>query len=107
MATLRNTISDTVNELNKLALTTRDAEQQQSLIRLREKYFRLWEAIIKQEIDNRTEDFDNAVTALQKATATIEKAKKDVKNVGDAIEKAVFAAEAVDKIVKIAFKYVV
>lgn len=101
MATLRSGISDTVNEINKLLLKTLDPAEEARLRRLRRIYFTLWEETIRQEIDNRTPDFKDAIEALTIAEKFLEKSRSDIEEVADAINKAVIAAKAVDKIVKI------
>jgi hypothetical protein len=99
--TLRSGISDTVNVLNKFLLKTLDPAEESRLRKLRRIYFALWEEVIKQEIDNRSSDFKDALEALSIAEKYLEKAKSDIAEIADAINKAVIAAKAVDKIVKL------
>jgi len=101
MATLRSGISDTVNELNKLLIKTRDSEEEAKIRKLRRIYFALWEEVIKQDIDKRTMEFKDATEALLIAEQYIEKAKSNIGEIADAINKAVVAAKAIDKIVKL------
>ena len=101
METLRGTISDTVNELNKLLLKTTDPEEEKKIRQLRRIYFALWEEVIKQEIDNRTPDFKEAIDSLKVAHDAAVQAKEDLQKISEAINRAVAAAKAVDKIVKL------
>lgn len=101
MATLRSGISDTLNELNKLLLKALDPDEEARIRKLRRTYFTLLEEVINQEIDNRTPDFKDAIEALSIAEQFIVKSKSDIEEVAEAINKAVIAAKAVDKIVKI------
>ena len=101
MSTLRTNISDAVNELNKLLRQTRDPEEESKLRRLRRFYFALWEEVIKQEIDSSTPDFKDAIEELGLAHKAALAAKEDVQKVADAINRAVSAAKAVDKVVKL------
>lgn len=101
METLRSGISDTVNDLNKLLRNTTDTDSEAKLRKLRRIYFALWEEVIKQEIDNRTHEFKDAIESLKVADNTIEEALKDIAKTAESINKAVTAAKAVDKVVKL------
>jgi hypothetical protein len=101
METLRRNISDTVNELNKLLKETTDPEEEEKLRKLRGIYFALWEEVIKQEIDNRTQAFKEAIDSLKVAHDAAVQAKEDLQKVAEAIDRAVSAAKAVDRIVKL------
>lgn len=101
MATLRSGISDTVNVLNKLLLNTLDPEEEARIRKLRRIYFSLWEEVIKQDINNKTSEFKDAVEALSIAEQYLEKAKTDIEEVAESINKAVLAAKAVDKVIKL------
>jgi hypothetical protein len=101
METLRVTISDTVNELNKLLRETTDAEEEQKIRKLRRIYFALWEEVIEQEIDSRTPEFKEAIDSLKIARDAAIEAKEDIQKVAEAIDRAVSAAKAVDRIVKL------
>jgi len=101
METLRSNISDTVNELNKLLKETTDPEEEEKLRKLRGIYFKLWEEVIKQEIDNATQEFKEAIDSLKVARDAAVQAKEDLQKVAEAIDRAVSAAKAVDRIVKL------
>ena len=106
MDTLRGTISDAVNNLNKLLLQTLDDSQEKSIRSLRDIYFQLWQEVILQELDNSTQEFRSAIEALKAAMQISADAQKDLKKITKVIELANSAAKAVDKIVKIGIKYV-
>jgi hypothetical protein len=101
METLHGNISDTVNELNKLLRETTDAEEEQKIRKLRRIYFALWEEVIEQEIDSRTPEFKEAIDSLKIARDAAIEAKEDIQKVAEAIDRAVSAAKAVDRIVKL------
>lgn len=101
METLRANIGDAVNELNKLLRKTTDAEEEQRIRKLRRIYFALWEEVIEQEIDSRTPEFEQAIDSLKLARDAAVEAKEDLEKIPEAINRAVAAAKAVDKIVKL------
>jgi hypothetical protein len=105
METLRGNISDTVNELNKLLLKTTDSEEEKELRKLRKIYFALWEEVIKQEIDNRTPEFKEAVDSLKAAHDAAVQAKEELQKIPEVINRAVAAGKAVDKIVKLGIDF--
>jgi uncharacterized protein YnzC (UPF0291/DUF896 family) len=105
METLRKNISDTVNELNKLLKETTDPEEEEKLRKLRGIYFKLWEEVIKQEIDNGTQEFKEAIDSLKVARDAAVQAKEDLQKVAEAIDRAVSAAKAVDRIVKLGIDF--
>jgi hypothetical protein len=107
MESLRKGISDTVNELNKLLRLTSDPEQETRLRQLRRIYYLLWEEVIEKEIDKNTADYKAALDSLDLANETIETAKRDIKKIAEAIDKAVAAAKAVNKIVDFGFDMLV
>ena len=106
MDTLRGTISDAVNNLNKLLLQTLDDSQEKSIRSLRDIYFQLWQEVILQELDNSTQEFRSAIEALKATMQISADAQKDLKKVTKVIELANSAAKAVAKIVKVGIKYV-
>ena len=101
METIRSSLSDALNELNKLLLKTKDPDQRKLIRKLRRIYFMLFEEVIKQEIKSNTIEFEEAIDSLQTAKEAAEKAKKDIDKIADAINKATAAAKAIDKIVKV------
>ena len=101
MATLRSGISDAVNELNKMLRDTRDPDLEARIRRLRRIYFALWEEVIRQDIDNRTHEFKDAIEQLAAAQKAASEARNDAERVAKAINAAVSAAKAVDKVVKL------
>ncbi len=101
METLRENISNTINELNKLLMKTTNSEEENKLRKLRRIYFDLFEDVIKKELDNKTSEFKDAIDALKIAKNEAVEAKKDIEKIANAINKAVSAAKAIDKVVKI------
>jgi len=101
MVTLRGSIADAINEVNKLLLKTSDPEEQKKIRKLRKIYFALFEAVIIQEINRGTQEFKEAIDALEIARKEAVEAKKDIAKIAEVIKKAVAAAKAVDSIVKV------
>jgi hypothetical protein len=101
MVTLRGTLGDAINELNKLLLKTSDPEEEKKIRKLRRIYFALFEEVIKQEIKSGTREFKEAIDALEIAREEAVEAKKDIAKIAEAIKKAVAAARAVDRIVNV------
>jgi hypothetical protein len=103
--TLRGNLGDAVNELHKLIELAPDEQTEEALRRQRQIYFKLWEAVIKQEIDRTTPLYRDAIKSLKAAAKAATDASADIKKVAAAINKAVAAAKAVDKIVKLGIKF--
>ncbi len=101
MVTLRGSIADAINEVNKLLLKTSDPEEQRKIRKLRKIYVALFEEVIKQEIERGTQEFKEAIDALEIARKEAVEAKKDIARIAEVFKKAVAAAKAVDRIVKV------
>ena len=99
METLRQNLVDAINELNKLILATEDEEIERQIRWMRKLYVQLLEEVIKQEIASNTVEFQAAIEGLQAAKKAAVEAKEDIEKVAKAIERAVQAAKAVDKVV--------
>lgn len=99
MPTLRTTLSDTVNELNKLLLASNDPAEIDSIRKLRRLYMALYDEVIEQQIQNNTPEFSQAIAELQAAEAACRDAVADLKKTAAAISKVVSAAKAVDKVI--------
>jgi hypothetical protein len=97
--TLRGSLSDSVNEINKLILSGVPPAEEEKLRKLRKAYFKLWEAVIVNIIDNNTALYKEAIASLQEATKAATAAREEIGKVSMAINKAVKAAQAVDEIV--------
>lgn len=100
-SSLRGLLSDAVNELNKLLLATRNPDEESKIRKLTRIYFALWEEVIKQELDRSTKAFKDAIEELKQSKEATEEAKKDIEKIATAINRAVAAAKAVDKVVKL------
>jgi hypothetical protein len=101
MVTLRGTLGDAINELNKLLLKTSDPEEEKKIRQLRRIYFTLFEEVIMQEINRGTQEFKEAIDSLEIARKEAVEAKKDIAKIAEAINKAIAAAKAVDRIVNV------
>ncbi len=101
MKTLRRSIVDAINELNKLLSLTKDEEQKQAIYKLKRILYTLLDEVIKQDLSNNTPLFQDALESLKEATEVSKKAIKDLEKVVDAINKTALAAKAVDKVVNL------
>jgi hypothetical protein len=99
--TIRSSLSDAVNEINKLIELTGDPDQLRQLHCLRDFFFDLWEAVIKQDLDDTTPLYAAAITTLRDAETAATTAQTDISKIADAISKAAAAAKAVDQVVNL------
>ncbi|MGF1641789.1 MAG: hypothetical protein ACFCUO_12645 [Rhodospirillales bacterium] len=106
MQTLRGTIVDTINELNKLLHLTTDEGEKRKLRMLRNSYFALLDEVLEQDLDNTTDEFKAAIGMLEEAQVSIVEAKKDIAKVASAINVLNKAARAVDRVVDIGIGFV-
>lgn len=102
--TIRSGISDVVNMLNKVRNNTTVAQEQLDLQKLINVFFILWQQVIVDQLDKKTQDYKDAIKSLNEAEKVAKSALKDLSKVAGAIAKATDAAKAVDKVVKFAIK---
>lgn len=100
MATLRETLVNTINEFNKLMNENIPHEQKVEIRKKRRLYFALLEEIIDQELPASTPGFDKVISALKKAAETAQKARGNIQLVSEALTAIAAAANVVDEIVK-------
>jgi hypothetical protein len=98
--TLPSALSEAVDDLNQLISVSPDPDQSRQLHCLRELLFDLWEAAIKQELDDATPLYTNAIALLQQAESSATAAQSDITKIADAIRKAATAAKVADQILK-------
>jgi hypothetical protein len=106
METLRGTIVDTINELNKLLVRTTDPGEERKLRHLRRSYFALLDEVLQQDLDNTTDEFKAAIGMLKDAQTSIAEAKEDLGKVAAAINILNKAALGVDRVVGIGIGFV-
>lgn len=105
--TIRSGISDLVNVLNKVRNNTTVAQEQIDLQKLINALFILWQQVIFDQLDKKTQDYKDAIRSLNDAEKEAKAALKDLGEVANAIKTATSAAKAVDKVVKFAIKLLV
>ncbi len=105
--TIRSGISDLVNVLNKVRNNTTVAQEQINLQKLINVLFILWQQVIFDQLDKKTQDYKDAIRSLNDAEKEAKAALKDLGKVAHAIKIATSAAKAVDKVVKFAIKLLV
>ena len=98
---ITSALSAAVDQVNKLIEVANNPDESRQLHCLREMLFDLWEAAIKKQIDANTPDYTNAIVALQEAEQEAKTAQDDLSKIGDAIQKAVSAAKAADKVIQL------
>lgn len=104
---LRSGIGDLVNDLVKVLNNTTNADQQTALLKIVNALMVLWQQVILDQLNNKTEEYLDALTTLDAAQEAAAAAKKDLDQVTDAIKKATTAAKAVDKVINFAVKLLV
>jgi ABC-type transporter Mla subunit MlaD len=103
--TIRSGISDLVNALNKVRNNTTVAQEQSDLQKIINALFTLWQGVIYDQLDNTDADYKAAIDSLNDAEKIATAALTDLNQVADAIKAATAAAQAVDKVVSFAAKY--
>jgi hypothetical protein len=95
---LLNLLNDLILALNALIRATSDPLQQAKLMKLRDAFDAMSDNAVHQLFDSTSAEFNDATTKLQSATAAATRGLADVNNVSNAINTAVSAANAVDKV---------
>ena len=96
--TIRKNLVDSINEMTRLLEVCQDSNQQFELrIKIRELFQRL-DRVIVATLESNTQDFKDAVEALQVLTKKAKEAKEELNKVEETIDKA---AEAVGKLEKL------
>jgi hypothetical protein len=96
-----------VNDLVKVANNTTNADQQTALNKIINVLFVLWQQVILDQLNTKTDTYRDALSSLDEAQEAAVAAKKDLEEVAAAIRKATAAAKAVDKIINFAVKLLV
>jgi len=102
--TIRSGISNVVNVLNKVRNNTTVAQEQINLQKLINAFFILWQQVIFDQLDKKTQDYKDAIRSLNEAEKEAKAALKDLDKVANAIKTATSSAKAVDKVIKFAIK---
>ncbi len=92
-------ISQLIDELDDLIVAATDPLQQAQLRKLRDALDAMNDQAVHQLFDATSQQFTDACTALKSATAAATIATSDLTKVAGAINTAVAAANAVDKLV--------
>ena len=101
---LRENLGEALNEIHHLIEVAPDEETEAKLREQRRIYFALWEAVLKQKIDQTTPAYLEALKSLRAATTAAQEAKMNIEKLAAAIKKTGAAARLVDKIVQIGIK---
>lgn len=104
---LRTGISDLVNDLQKVAINTTNAQQQIELSKIINALMIIWQQVIFDQLDLTSKDYKDALTSLGASKKAAAEAKKDLDKTVDAIKKATESIKAIDKVVKFALKLLV
>lgn len=100
MEGLRHYLIETIGELNDLLLITVDKEKKQDIRKHRRKLTAQLDKIVEDAMNQESEDFKQAVTALKTAIESAKEAKKDIAHVADVIGYLASATKAVDQVLK-------
>jgi hypothetical protein len=95
---LLNLLNDLIVRLNALIRATSDPLQQAQLSKLRDAFDAMSDSAVHQLFDVTSPDFSAATSALQSASAAADQGVADLTKVSTAINSAVTAANAVDKV---------
>jgi hypothetical protein len=76
--TIRSGISDLVNDLNKVRNNTTVAQEQIDLQKLINALFILWQQVIFDQLDKKTQDYKDAIRTLNDAVKEAKAALKDL-----------------------------
>ncbi len=97
--TIRKNLVDSINEMTRLLEVCEDSNQKFELrIKIRELFQRL-DRVIVAILDSSTQEFKEAIDALQALTKKATEAKSDLDKVAEAINKAAEAVLKVEKLV--------
>lgn len=98
--TIRKNLVDSINEMTRLLEVCQDSNQQFELrIKIRELFQRL-DRVIVATLDSSSQEFKDAIDALQALTKKATEAKDDLNKVAETINKAAEAVGKVEKLVK-------
>ena len=100
MDTLRGNLVDLVNTLVKLRLNCTDVVERRKLRQTIKMLRTVLDEVLEEELDRNDADYLVALGELQSAVKTADSALKEVRRTSEAIEEAVRAVKAVDKIVE-------
>jgi hypothetical protein len=95
---LLSLLSELIDALDVLIRAISDPLQQAQLVKLRECFEAMSDSAVHQLFDTTSQDFKDATIALGSATTAAKQGVSDVGKVASAINSAVTAANAVDKI---------
>jgi len=106
MSTLRNSLIDALNELQPL-LTTDITDEERTTLRKRIRilYAQLDEVLV-QDISDSTDEFNQALEALQNAVKVAVDAKNKIDKIANVINKTADAIGKLEKVLKMGIKIV-
>lgn len=93
-----NFLNDLIEKLNALIRATSDPLQQAQLLKLRDAFDAMSDNAVHMLLDVNSADFVTAIGALKNASTAAQQGVVDVSKVAAAINSAVTAANAVDKV---------
>lgn len=95
---LLDLLNKIVEDLNALIRASSDQQQWQKLTKLRDVFDKMSDEAVQQLFDQNTDDYRSAISALQAASSDAQAGLKNVGKVASAINTAVTAANAADKV---------
>ena len=106
MSTLRNSLTDALNELQSLMMADITDEERDTLRKRIRILFAQLDEVLIQDISNSNEEFNQALVALQNSAQAAEDAKSNIDKVANAINKTADAIGKLEKVLKMGIKIV-
>ncbi|HED17413.1 MAG TPA: hypothetical protein ENI64_11445 [Gammaproteobacteria bacterium] len=106
MSTLRKNLTDTLNELQSLMMANITDEQRETLRKRIRILFAQLDEVLVQDLSDSSDDFNQALAALQNSAQAAEDAKNDIDKVASVINKTADAIGKLEKVLKMGIKIV-
>ncbi len=106
MSTLRKNLTDALNELQSLMMADITDEERETIRKRIRILFAQLDEVLIQDISDSSDDFNQALAALQNSAQAAEEAKSDIDKVANAISKTADAIGKLEKGLKMGIKIV-
>ncbi len=106
MSTLRKNLTDALNELQSLMMADITDEERETIRKRIRILFAQLDEVLIQDISDSSDDFNQALAALQNSAQAAEEAKDDIDKVANAISKTADAIGKLEKVLKMGIKIV-
>jgi len=106
MSTLRKNLTDTLNDLQSLMMADITDEERETIRKRIRILFAQLDEVLIQDISDSSDDFEQALDALQNSARAAGEAKNDIDKVANAISKTADAIGKLEKVLKMGIKIV-